>query len=405
MTTRADNELLESGGMFYIGAEQGGKALTAVAPLTYKFPKNGNKKSDFQLFKGIKDKNGDLNWRLSNAPAKADRAANDLDNIISGTSDFKGSIGLANDNKNGVFMYSASAILDVTQSEGLKYVVDITPKIQQIDNDIRNQINNILFLKNNEKLRYKETKDFDKGICTFKITTAGDFVDIMSKMNDPYFDDIMQKTFEGAHVKQKSSKMDKVFTVTIKFSPADIWNKEDQLYRYLTTHPEDSTFSEKMRNELVDKRKLRSVNAGLKELAQNTTAAGVVNSSASATHYLFTSSQLGWANCDRFVEVPSKKVTLAVTNLAAPTTMSVIFKNIKTMVGSTYTINDKAGIGSCVSARLPEGEPISIVALQERDGIPYIAIMETKVSDTPIADLQFSLATPDKLRKIKEMLE
>lgn len=77
LTTTCNNTPIESAGMIYITVEANGKNVEPKKDLQYKFPRS-NKSQDFRFFSGVRDSNYNMNWVLPqqrNAPPGATMAA------------------------------------------------------------------------------------------------------------------------------------------------------------------------------------------------------------------------------------------------------------------------------------------------------------------------------------------
>jgi hypothetical protein len=69
LSTRSDSKPIESAGMVYISAEVEGQKVDPALPLKIKFPRN-NKNQDFKIFTGERSSNFEMNWQLKGTTPK-----------------------------------------------------------------------------------------------------------------------------------------------------------------------------------------------------------------------------------------------------------------------------------------------------------------------------------------------
>lgn len=118
---------------------------------------------------------------------------------------------------------------------------------------------------------------------------------------------------------------------------------------------------------------------------------------AELQYYIFDSKQLGWINCDQFIDPNPNKANFVVSVPESENIfVKIIFKNYKTvMIGNEEK-------GSFVFENLPINEPVKVVAIDEENGKPLLLIEDTKTSEkTFIID---KLNTVE-LKKLKEEIE
>lgn len=118
---------------------------------------------------------------------------------------------------------------------------------------------------------------------------------------------------------------------------------------------------------------------------------------AELQYYIFDSKQLGWMNCDQFIN-PNPVTTDFVVQVPKSENVfaKIIFKNYKTiMIGNEdpeyFTFED-----------LPVGEPVSVIVIDQEDENVLFKIEETEISDKvyKITDLQ-----KGSLKGLKEALD
>lgn len=122
-------------------------------------------------------------------------------------------------------------------------------------------------------------------------------------------------------------------------------------------------------------------------------------SSQNISNYLFSTSKLGWINCDRFFKYESERVDFEVDIAKySEASVSIVFHDMKSVV-SPFDIN-----GSSKFINLPKGKKITIVAVKFIQNKPYLAIKETVTSNKKEANLNFVPVTMETLKQEMQKL-
>lgn len=121
-------------------------------------------------------------------------------------------------------------------------------------------------------------------------------------------------------------------------------------------------------------------------------------SSGNIIYYLFNSTQLGWINCDRIINV-SPKTNYIVKLDKDIDNVKIIFDRYKSVMdvlpkNGVYTFNN-----------VPAGEKITIVAIKRVDNKPFLAIKQTKTSSQVEKDLEFQPVTMEMLKTEMQKLD
>lgn len=117
--------------------------------------------------------------------------------------------------------------------------------------------------------------------------------------------------------------------------------------------------------------------------------------------YLFSSSTLGYINCDRLWKNSlASKIDYAVNfNTTSETSTSIVFHRVKSVM-CEYSGTNKVSFNS-----IPTGEPITIVAIKYFDKKPYLAIKESVTSAQGESNLAFTPVTIETLKTEMKKLE
>ena len=109
-------------------------------------------------------------------------------------------------------------------------------------------------------------------------------------------------------------------------------------------------------------------------------------------NYLFSSSKLGWINCDMPMQSNKPRVNYVV-NIPdeEDAIVSMVFHKSRSVLSGVRKAN------KFTFNKIPEGEEITIIAIRYIHHIPYIAVENTN-SSYNTSNLNFEAATPQKIR-------
>lgn len=119
------------------------------------------------------------------------------------------------------------------------------------------------------------------------------------------------------------------------------------------------------------------------------------------SNYLFSSSELGWINCDRLWRNSTAPKVDYIVNFdkISETSVNLVFHRFKSMMG--YTNQS----GSALFYNIPSGEDVTIVAIKFFDGKPYLAIKDSKTSAKREMDLAFKPVSMEMLKSEMKKLD
>lgn len=119
---------------------------------------------------------------------------------------------------------------------------------------------------------------------------------------------------------------------------------------------------------------------------------------AEANYFLFSVSQLGWINCDRFIDAEETIDLIAQTPVDPNTKLKMVFSDIDGVL--------KANVidGKYVFSKVPVGRYVTIVGIKNENGQFMTAFKETKITDKPLDELEYSAIKLAELRKKLESI-
>lgn len=115
---------------------------------------------------------------------------------------------------------------------------------------------------------------------------------------------------------------------------------------------------------------------------------------AELQYYIFDSRQLGWMNCDRFINTSAERIKYVVQVPASDKVLAkIIFTNYRTVMSGNATP------GQFTFANLPVGEPIKVVVMDEKRGKPLLKIVDAQISKTPLNATELDNYTLEELQE------
>ncbi len=115
--------------------------------------------------------------------------------------------------------------------------------------------------------------------------------------------------------------------------------------------------------------------------------------------YLFSTTRLGWLNCDRFLDENKNLTDLIILNENQDNTIvNVIFHRFKSL------INGNIESVKIVFRNIPEGEKVTIVAIKAADSKILYSVTETAVTEKIEVTLDFQQVTLELMKKEMEKL-
>lgn len=112
-----------------------------------------------------------------------------------------------------------------------------------------------------------------------------------------------------------------------------------------------------------------------------------------ASSYAFSSANLGWINCDRFVNGWKNKIKykFKIKN-AEGANVKMVFKSLSSILPSK-TVNNQVDFGL-----VPKDEEIVLVAIKKENDTFYLGVKETKIEDISELDFEFKPFTIEELK-------
>ena len=114
---------------------------------------------------------------------------------------------------------------------------------------------------------------------------------------------------------------------------------------------------------------------------------------AEANYYIFSVSQLGWINCDRFINAEERIDLLANIPVSPDTKLKMAFSEFNGFLKPNIVE------GKYVFSKIPKGQEATIVGIKNENGRLLAAFEKIIIGDEVIPDIKFSEVTLSDLKK------
>ncbi len=371
LTTTSNNKQLETGGMLFIEAKKKDSILKLKenAGIEIQFPKQ-NKKDNMQLFSG-EWKDGIINWSLEKPQVT-------IASIL--VNEGVPLIGIEPSGENAMVPFSV-----VEQPP-------IFPGCENLEKEQQRKctseaINNYIKTNFDESI-VQGTKEIGRHNVRgqFNINEQGSIVDIRVTTSN------IKLAQEGIRVLEAMPKMKpgkqrgKEVSTHYGFPNMQFYvGKSLKINRTLVTLKSRTTSDMKFEKKLVN---------------QDSILGSV--STDEVSNYVFSTSQLGWVNCDRFTNRDSRiKYKLKIKNDDG-TKVNMVFKSLNSILPSRYLEGFDFGY-------VPKDEDVVIVAIKMNEDKLYLDITETKTEPNPDLKFNFKEVTiqkmKDELKKLNTLFD
>ena len=391
LTTLAGDEILESGGMFYINATSNGKpvSLKNNEALTMSIPSSGVI-GDMGLFYGTYNEAGKLDWQ----PVKHDENMQVDFNMVAiplKDLDYKGHA----EKLRHTFLFS-----DTSVANEIEHLADPRYEgtfIATREFFTRMQIHTLGVATNPDKTTFKQVMDIYKKHLNGNLWEADEEV---YKFLTPHYKELVTK------MDSKENPDDKFqFAKAFKDFAARCWAMLESYPRAKCTQPINFTkmgiTDKTTKQELVDKgispaqadRDLYMYN----QYKSETTFAAIKS-------YTVSVSKLGWVNIDRFLNDPSckeSKLTVVAKGIDTNVVKLVLVFPVRNIcvealnhTGNTYSFTNKGGN----YRKLPIGEEAVIVGMSSKNGQPYFATKTIQIPESGEYTLEFAKLSMEEMK-------
>lgn len=374
LSTTSGEKILETGGMLHISAKADNEncLIKQGNKLEIGFPYS-NKKDDMALFKG-KWIGNKIDWELVSTSTTAN-----------------------SEDPPKLMVSDGEVVKERLREEEVFVVVEEMPEFPGGTNALRK------YIKDNTQYPFSALKDKIEGTVyvNFAVDRSGltNNFHISRGLSDAlnkaaiYALSQMPKWKPGM---QRGKPVSVSYTVPVYFTLKDSMLTDKQI-RKAKVH------EEKIKDIKLNYRTNNSTtnNEGFKNDFEKTVNDYNIQeiSVSDVNRYVLSSSQLGWINCDRFVDnnIPKTNYSIKIDVTEKPV-VNIILHRFRSILRARIEPNR-------ISFKdVPLGEKITIVALKSVNNKIFLAVKETVITDKEETELDFQPVTMDLLKKEMEKL-
>jgi len=364
LSTTSGDQILETGGMIHITAKADNEncILKQGNTIEIGFPYS-NKKDDMALFNGDW-KNDKIDWKIA---------------------------------KNTTINKEIVTVVEKSEREEEVFVVvEEMPEFPGGTNALRK------YIEQNTQYPYSSLKDRIEGKVSVNFV-----VDRFGSANNFRIARGLNSALEKAAIyalrqmptwkpgMQRGKPVSVSYTVPVYFTLKDSVLTAEEIRKAKTFEEKikDLKYDSKSRSYIIENKFIKDFEKNVKEdNLQEITVFDV-------DRYVFSASQLGWINCDRFVDnnIPKVNFSLKIDG-QGETIVNVVFHRYKSILPGIIEPNQIS------FKNVPMGEKITIVALKSVNNKILLAVKETVITDKEEIDLDFKSVTMDLLKSEMEKL-
>ena len=366
LSTKSDDKLLETGGMLYIEARKNGSKLKMKPQKEIKITFNNSGKDNMQLFKGVKADDNSVNWVLEDE-IETEPVIDELTGRI--------------EKENSESVIQDIGFIAENYSEAIiaMQFIDEVPIYPNCENE------------NNEE-RKKCMKDEIEKVVSRKFNTkiaeelglTGQIV-IRTSFEIDKEGNIGKIEVRASH-NQLAEEAIRVIELLPKLKPGRYKGEAVDVMYYLPIYIQ-------LEGETINR--LESVTLKSDKKLQKEIEAKSISdiSNSELERYTFSTTNLGWINCDRFVRSKKRKLKYKVKiKDAEGVNVKMIFKSINSVLPS-YVNNNLHDFGD-----VPVDENVILMAIKKKGDKLYLGKKEVKTKVISELDLDFKEITIDELK-------
>lgn len=362
LTTKSDDNQLETGGMLFVKALKDNKQLQLKpgSRIEYVFSSRGSKKKDMQLFLGEEIKNG-VNWTLDNITHKSNAVLTSTEMVL-----------IEEDDVEVPIQYVEEVPVFPGCENGTK-----TAKKQCFDQALLKLISKNFNASIAEDLKLTGRH---KILTSFKIDKEGEVVDIQASAAHTLLAKEAIRVLKLIPKLKPGKQRD--YTVIVPYSLPINFNVD---------------VSTKNNPNLITVKDKTSFEKKFEERLQNNdyTTTGLVGTVTAndVSRYAFYGSQLGWINCDRFIRSNKDAIKFKLKIKDADgADVKMVFKSLNSILPSR-NVNDSYDFGTVTA-----NEAVILVAIKKVDDRLFLGLKEVSTKQITMLDLSFKEVSLDQLK-------
>ena len=351
LTTKSNDKILETGGMLYIEARKNGLKLKLRPQSRMNIIFNSSGKQNMQLFKGEKDDSDEINWKL-NAPEGTTSEVDDVIDTLTGRIE--------------------NTVLTLNSVEE----VPIYPNCEDGSNEER---------KNCMETAIKKlvSRKYDLSIAE-DLNLSGNHT-IRTSFEIDKEGNIGKIEARASHRKLAEEAI-RVIELLPKLKPGKLKGEAVDVKYYFPIHIQ-------LQGKTVDQSTSVTLKSDKGFIATfNKKSISDLNNS-NIERYTLATSNLGWINCDRFVNSKKRKIKYKLKiKDSEGANVKMVFKSMSSILPSNK-IDKNYSFGE-----IPIDEDVILFAIKKKDGKLFLGIKEVTTEMVSEIDLKFKEVSIKELK-------
>lgn len=376
LSTKSDTKILETGGMLYIEALKNGSKLKLKPQKDVKIIFNNSGKKSMQLFKGERTDDVNINWKLDDE-IEAEYVIDELTGRIE--TEEESAIGFVDENTNQWVGEEVTIAYQFIE-QAPEYPDCNTGSKEDKYDCMRKAINKFINKKLNLPSSVILTPRKYKIQTTFEIDEEGNIGKIEVRASRRELAEEITRLLEllprlkPGYYKERPVRVKYALPITYEVEGSringtdlvDITGKRDSII---------TVRSDKKFQKEIEAKSISDI------------------SNSELERYTFSTSNLGWINCDRFVRSKKRKIKYKLKiKDAEGANIKLIFKSISSVLPS-YESNNQYNFGD-----VPVNEDVILLGIKKVDDKLYLGIKEVKTKVVSELDINFKAVTIAELK-------
>lgn len=367
--TSSGDQLLETGGMLYIKASSSGKELSVKndKAVVIGFPKQGNT-NVMELFYSERETDSTTTWVSASANNEVE-AFDTVPEIAVNSTTSNDYIEFSDD----LYDYNILAFGDDILFKKLLLAGDNQITLPVYIEETLNKDSELVeeFYKKNWKLAVSLKIDENGKLYNWKCSEDNRFKNVGYNLDIPL--EIKQVVFD---------LLETASALNINSNSDVVINK----MRYYTLNIINSRTFNKERYDAKVKAKKDSYKAEFNAVYMKYKDSAIQKMDKKALNsYILVATQLGWINCDRFLDIDQDQKTDLMVNIAGSNDAQVqlIFEDINSIMNGYYSN------GKIVFTNVPIGRAVKLIGISYANGKPTMAVEKFTISKEKVSLTNF----------------
>lgn len=384
LSTTSNGKILETAGMVHLKAFAGKEELSLKEGAAYNiyFPKNKNTKDDFHLFYGEFDSREIINWELANneEPIDEEEQQHEMseEEWTSEEWNYDGDFSVESDEYIEPELKPRTSWLAVGES----CFIHIAKSNLREGTKIREMDFFNWPLQNGQTMNQWFVANYNPDI-----TMLEEFCVLGYRSEINFKLDNTGRVISYYITKASVSEYDRnLANFMMTMPPLDL---SKLMTKYTDDHACVLTFASRQGTD-----QQTFVQQFKKDLKKNEDGSIASTDAASLDYYIYSSTELGWINCDRFMDDPSQLVTVSIeTQSPENCAVSMVFEDINSILKGV------AQDGKITFYDVPKNKKVKLIGINTSSAQPLMAVKSDHTGEKEILLNQYKPFSVEELEK------